>query len=262
MLRKKILGLALGLSGFLFFYSSLFILIPFFPIIFLLSDGPSYMPYIVLFLIFLLLFIAIRSIKLGIRLVGTGILPELHWPQTILISILSIFLAIFLPYAMTLAELRWRSHTVPMYPNASNLHINVDPMISTVEYLFDTTDSEEDIMMFFITELKKKCQDYDWSRKYHVVNFTCSQDHITIAFNGRLQEQNDGVLRYTFNYSSIGLEENTTTNFNEQQKENKVVVHYKNYYFKFPNVQWFILFITITLFIYANIKIKRNDDNE
>lgn len=237
MLRKKIFGLVLGLSLFLLFYSSLFMFIPGFPLIFMLPDPPAnfstivWFIIIILFPIFLLLFIAIMSMRLGLIFSHYKTFPKLNWLKTIVASIISILLAIFIPYLITMAELRWKSHIVPIYPNASGLEIHIYPIFNKVVHSFDTKDSEANIVTFFITELEEKCTLFKWWEKYNQASFNCSE--------------------YDEDY--IGIK------FTAKKKENKVEVTYGPDYFNFPNA--FILFITITAFIYANIKIKRNDEN-
>jgi heme/copper-type cytochrome/quinol oxidase subunit 2 len=236
MSRKKILGLVLGLSGFLLFYSSLFMLMPGFPLVLLMANNGSGISTIVwiliaLFLsIFFLLFLVIMSIRLGFSISRHKTFPKLNWLQTILTSIISILLAIFIPYLITIVELRWKSKIVPNYPNAYGLKIHTGPILKDVIHSFNTEDSESDIMMYFTDEFKKKDIHGWWSKKDHVANFNYSQGRIMIKFI-------------------------------EKKKENKVEVTYNPFYFGSPNAQWFILFITITAFIYANIKIKRNDEN-
>ncbi|MBN2178765.1 MAG: hypothetical protein JW743_05000 [Deltaproteobacteria bacterium] len=115
---------------------------------------------LIIFIFPILLIPPIVGIVFGLRLANAGMVPQWPWSVLVLTGIFSMTLATLTPYALSVVELRWQGHDIPVLPNALLLETHTGPLGSSmagpsITKIMDTGNSGVDVVSFYWNELKR-----------------------------------------------------------------------------------------------------------
>lgn len=144
MWREKLFGLLLGAAAGLLVDASLILL-----------------AYVLLaFMAPVVLVPPLVGAGIGLRLARAGRLPRWPWPVAILSGLAACYLAVMLPYGLTVSELRWDARTIPSPAGAVVVETDTGPFGSSMAGPFVRrqfkTSNKQDVAGFYRQRLESE----------------------------------------------------------------------------------------------------------